>query len=69
MKRKGELSEAEQLLLAQSDDLDPLFFDMEVPTEELFPAEDGAPPDRPRTRADCLKGPRPCPWIMCRHHL
>lgn len=25
--------------------------------------------DRPRTRADCAGGPRPCPWAGCRHHL
>lgn len=25
--------------------------------------------DRPRTRADCVNGPRPCPWVSCRHHL
>jgi hypothetical protein len=24
---------------------------------------------RPRTRADCADGPRPCPWVGCRHHL
>lgn len=24
---------------------------------------------RPRTRADCLDGPRPCPWVSCRWHL
>lgn len=24
---------------------------------------------RPRTRADCIDGPRPCPWYVCRHHL
>lgn len=24
---------------------------------------------RPQTRADCERGPRPCPWISCRHHL
>lgn len=23
---------------------------------------------RPRTRADCEIGPRPCPWVGCRHH-
>lgn len=31
-----------------------------------------APPpdaDRPKTRADCASGPRPCPWVSCRHHL
>ena len=26
-------------------------------------------PPRPRTRADCVDGPRPCPWAGCRHHL
>lgn len=25
--------------------------------------------ERPRTRGDCKDGPRPCPWISCRHHL
>lgn len=24
---------------------------------------------RPRTRADCRDGPRPCGWVSCRHHL
>lgn len=24
---------------------------------------------KPRTRADCVDGPRPCPWVTCRHHL
>lgn len=26
-------------------------------------------PERPRTRADCAGGQRPCPWVSCRHHL
>lgn len=26
-------------------------------------------PGRPRTRLECLDGPRPCPWVGCRHHL
>jgi hypothetical protein len=26
-------------------------------------------PERPRTRADCVDGPRPCPWVSCRYHL
>lgn len=26
-------------------------------------------PRRPRTRADCKDGPRPCPWVGCRYHL
>lgn len=25
--------------------------------------------ERPKTRAECYDGPRPCPWVMCRHHL
>jgi hypothetical protein len=25
--------------------------------------------ERPRTRADCSGGARPCPWVACRHHL
>jgi hypothetical protein len=24
---------------------------------------------RPVTRGDCADGPRPCPWVSCRHHL
>ncbi len=24
---------------------------------------------RPRTRAECVDGPRPCPHVSCRHHL
>lgn len=23
----------------------------------------------PRTRGECVDGPRPCPWVGCRHHL
>lgn len=26
-------------------------------------------PSRPTRRADCIDGPRPCPWLSCRHHL
>lgn len=25
--------------------------------------------NRPKTRGDCIDGPRPCPWVSCRHHL
>jgi sigma-70-like protein len=25
--------------------------------------------DRPRTRADCVNGERPCPFVSCKHHL
>ena len=24
---------------------------------------------KPRTRAECVEGPRPCPYVSCRHHL
>jgi len=24
---------------------------------------------RPRSRQDCIQGPRPCPFVGCRHHL
>lgn len=27
------------------------------------------PPPRPRVRADCVDGPRPCPWVGCRYNL
>jgi hypothetical protein len=71
------LSEAERLLLEQSEDLDGLFFDLTDLPEDLD-ADLPDDPDfdlaavleqRPRTRADCSKGPRPCPWVQCRHHL
>ncbi len=25
--------------------------------------------DRPRTRAECIHGPRPCLFVACKHHL
>lgn len=25
--------------------------------------------DRPKTRAECIDGPRPCPFVSCKHHL
>lgn len=27
------------------------------------------PKQAPRTRGECIDGPRPCPWIHCRYHL
>lgn len=27
------------------------------------------PEPRPKTRAECKDGPRPCPYLGCRHHL
>jgi hypothetical protein len=26
-------------------------------------------PHAPRTRGECINGPRPCPWLDCRYHL
>ncbi len=26
-------------------------------------------PELPATRAECVDGPRPCPYVSCRHHL
>jgi hypothetical protein len=32
--------------------------------------EETPPPgERPRTRAECAEGPRPCPHVSCKHHL
>jgi hypothetical protein len=32
----------------------------------LYPETDY---DKPRTREECLEGPRPCPFVSCKHHL
>ena len=34
----------------------------------LFPVDEEAP-RRPQTRAECLDGPRPCPFVSCKYHL
>lgn len=39
---------------------------------ELGPLEDDIKyprTPRPQVRADCKDGPRPCPWVACRHNL
>lgn len=43
----------------------------EAQEEALIAAVMGLPLDheRPRTRADCVDGERPCPYAGCRHHL
>jgi hypothetical protein len=38
------------------------------PEPEPEPAPEVAV-ERPRTRGDCADGPRPCPWVSCKHHL
>jgi hypothetical protein len=32
----------------------------------LYPETDY---EKPRTRAECVDGPRPCPYVSCQHHL
>ena len=34
-----------------------------------FPPQEYDDSDRPRTRAECAGGQRPCPWVACKHHL
>ncbi len=29
----------------------------------------GCKSERPGCRAECVDGPRPCPWVSCRYHL
>lgn len=36
---------------------------IELETEGAFDYQ------RPKTRADCIDGPRPCPFVSCRYHL
>jgi len=36
---------------------------------EVEKYSDAELPPRPRTRADCVGGERPCPWVGCRYHL
>src|SRR3977135_1711586 len=33
----------------------------------LYPDMDEA--ERPKSRADCVEGARPCPFVSCTHHL
>jgi len=40
-----------------------------VTANDLAADRDVAVLPRPRTRGDCRTGPRPCPWVSCRHHL
>ncbi len=36
---------------------------------KLYPEADEVHEQRPRTRGECADGPRPCPWVSCKHHL
>lgn len=42
---------------------------LRVISEEPGPDTAELEAERPRTRGDCAGGPRPCPWVSCRHHL
>jgi hypothetical protein len=35
----------------------------------LYPPDEHADVVRPKTRADCVDGERPCPFVSCVHHL
>jgi len=39
-----------------------------IRSEELALFEEYPDVDRPRTRADCIDVPRPCPFVSCRHN-
>lgn len=41
----------------------------ELAAEPLTEADLAALAERPKTRADCVGGERPCPWAACRYHL
>ncbi|MFH2115620.1 MAG: hypothetical protein ABIJ86_14070 [Spirochaetota bacterium] len=41
-----------------------------VPDKSPPPSGQTRPhPNRPQIRADCMEGPRPCPWIGCKWHM
>lgn len=50
------------------DSVDEAFFDSEVERRTPTPSHVQTVV-RPRTRGDCVNGPRPCPETWCRHHL
>ena len=37
--------------------------------DAMSASDEHATEPRPRTRGECVDGPRPCPWVGCRHHL
>jgi hypothetical protein len=59
------------------DDLIDVDVDVDGDGDDLIiPVDEGDPDDvlvqiggRPVTRRECRSGPRPCPWVSCRHHL
>lgn len=40
-----------------------------APVNDVDPPDDADPIERPKTRGDCVDGPRPCPFVSCRYHL
>lgn len=43
--------------------------DMLDEIERALTEEEEDLPPRPKTRGECADGPRPCPWVSCKHHL
>lgn len=43
--------------------------DLSRPEEVLMKAYEIDGIKRPTKRSECIDGPRPCPWVSCRHHL
>ena len=43
--------------------------DGNTPLDQLIRKHTDPRHDRPKTRGDCIGGPRPCPWVGCRHHF
>jgi len=37
--------------------------------KDVDPDDEPITEQRPRTRGECVDGPRPCPWVSCRYHL
>lgn len=44
-------------------------FEQQADAESGEVAQVESLPLRPRTRGDCVDGPRPCPWVGCRYNL
>lgn len=55
----------DQIAALQRYDTEPLPY----PGDSEEVQDDEPMPPRPRVRGDCVDGPRPCPWVSCRHNL
>lgn len=55
-----------------SDDITPILLDDDAWIDDALLEEQWLAAEmakRPKTRAECIDGPRPCPWYSCRYHL